>query len=63
MDSTERSLEDYSKGRFAWLLSRPRLFRQPSNHKGGKGVWGWTTPTNFRALEPEIAAQLEGERS
>ena len=35
----EKAFGDYTKGRFAWILSSPKLFTDPIPVKGGLGLW------------------------
>ena len=35
----EKAFGDYTKGRYAWLLSEPVLFDEPIPVKGGLGIW------------------------
>jgi len=35
----EKAFGDYTKGRYAWLLSEPVMFDEPIPVKGGLGIW------------------------
>jgi activating signal cointegrator 1 len=35
----ERAFGDYSKGRYAWILSEPEQFEKPISIKGSLGLW------------------------
>ena len=35
----EKAFGDYTKGRYAWLLSEPVMFDEPIPVKGGLGLW------------------------
>ncbi|GAA4743005.1 ASCH domain-containing protein [Flavisolibacter ginsenosidimutans] len=35
----EKAFGDYTKGRYAWLLSEPVMFDKPIPMKGGLGLW------------------------
>ena len=35
----EKAFGDYTKGRYAWLLSEPVMFAKPVAMKGGLGLW------------------------
>ena len=38
----EKAFGDYTKGRYAWLLSEPVMFDEPVPVKGGLGLWKYT---------------------
>lgn len=38
----ERAFGDYSEGRYGWMTSRPRLFREPLPGEGGLGLRDWS---------------------
>jgi hypothetical protein len=42
---------DYSPGRWAWALSRPRLFRRSVPARGRQRVWTWTPPPEMEPLD------------
>ena len=37
----EKAFGDYTKGRYAWLLSRPLVFQHPIAVKGTLGLWNY----------------------
>ena len=37
----ERSLGDWSPGRFGWILQDPILFEKPIPARGNQGFWNW----------------------
>lgn len=41
----ERTLGDYSPGRYGWILENPVLFDQPVPAEGKQGWWKWEVPT------------------
>jgi predicted transcriptional regulator len=38
----EKAFGDYSKGRYAWLLSEPVEFKKPINIRGSLNLWEYT---------------------
>lgn len=42
----EKAFGDYTKGRYAWLLSAPVAFDQPIPAKGRLGLWWFSAPGN-----------------
>lgn len=43
----ERSMGDYSPGRFAWRLEIVATPQEPIPTKGMQGLWNWTPPTSL----------------
>lgn len=39
--SVERSLGDYTPGRYAWQLANPTRFEMPIPARGQQGLWNW----------------------
>ena len=38
----EKAFGDYTKGRYAWMLSAPLIFEEIIPVKGGLGIWNYT---------------------
>lgn len=45
----ERSLGDYTPGRYAWLLNHIVPLVPPIEAKGARGLWDWTPPDSLLA--------------
>lgn len=41
----ERSMGDFSPGRYAWDLRVVEVFDQPIPARGNQGLWNWTSPS------------------
>ena len=39
----EKAFGDYSRGRYAWLLSEAVMFDEPISVKGGLGIWKYNS--------------------
>jgi len=44
----EKAFGDYSKGRYAWLLTDPKIFDHPIPFKGTLGLWEFHIPPSVQ---------------
>ena len=42
----EKSMGDFSPGRYAWELRVVKVFDQPIPERGNQGFWNWTPPSD-----------------
>ena len=52
LSRVERTLGDFSPGRWAWRLSNVKLLSQPIPYKGALGLWQCTIPDNAFEVQP-----------